>query len=473
MAPKKSKSKSKQRISPVSTTSRKKQRKGGKENDKKAKKRTFSSYIFRVLREVKPGMEISSKSMSVMNSFMNDMFDRIAAEAAKLAKRGKKRTLSSREIQTAVRLILPGELAKHAVSEGTKAVAKYTSSITASHAFMSIVTKPDGYPISLESMVTTMKQAVASGNQTSTTSKTISATETSAAAITKTFPTTNSSSSLTLAAISKTYESLATTGSPTVSSTKQTTVLNSSKSTRTATSTPKTSPETTQSSPTTTVVTSPIASSSISTSTSTSMHAVLSSKSSKSATGTTYSTTSPPSTKVTTKASTKHTPSSTQLTATSSLVQQINITTSPIKSTSSYSTINPGGSTTNVARLPGFSEKMITGPLCQQCGDINSRTPCQYQDVFLGKPTPCRSGQYCQTDIRTENNSNKEIYKRCVDEKTCIRDWLMQSSDKEYCVRYGQVSKTDTYVCSFCCVGDDCNTGLLPKNSTLYGSRGP
>ncbi|KAG7225014.1 hypothetical protein INR49_014807 [Caranx melampygus] len=32
------------------------------------------------------------------------------------------------EIQTAVRLLLPGELAKHAVSEGTKAVTKYTSS---------------------------------------------------------------------------------------------------------------------------------------------------------------------------------------------------------------------------------------------------------------------------------------------------------------------------------------------------------
>ncbi|KAI8498332.1 Histone H2B type 1-A [Branchiostoma belcheri] len=36
--------------------------------------------------------------------------------------------ISSREIQTAVRLLLPGELAKHAVSEGTKAVTKYTSS---------------------------------------------------------------------------------------------------------------------------------------------------------------------------------------------------------------------------------------------------------------------------------------------------------------------------------------------------------
>ncbi|KAL3246879.1 hypothetical protein MRX96_057386 [Rhipicephalus microplus] len=37
-------------------------------------------------------------------------------------------TITSREVQTAVRLLLPGELAKHAVSEGTKAVTKYTSS---------------------------------------------------------------------------------------------------------------------------------------------------------------------------------------------------------------------------------------------------------------------------------------------------------------------------------------------------------
>ena len=51
----------------------------------------------------------------------------IAGEAGKLVRYNKKGTLSSREIQTAVRLILPGELAKHAVSEGTKAVTKYTS----------------------------------------------------------------------------------------------------------------------------------------------------------------------------------------------------------------------------------------------------------------------------------------------------------------------------------------------------------
>jgi histone H2B len=65
--------------------------------------------------------------MSIMNSFINDVFDQICTEGGKLVGNNKKHTLSSREIQTAVRLLLPGELAKHAVSEGTKAVTKYSA----------------------------------------------------------------------------------------------------------------------------------------------------------------------------------------------------------------------------------------------------------------------------------------------------------------------------------------------------------
>ncbi len=70
---------------------------------------------------------ISKKSMAVMNSFIADIFDKVVNEAGRLSRYNKKSTLSSREVQTAVRLALPGELAKHAVSEGTKAVAKFTS----------------------------------------------------------------------------------------------------------------------------------------------------------------------------------------------------------------------------------------------------------------------------------------------------------------------------------------------------------
>ncbi|VAI41933.1 unnamed protein product [Triticum turgidum subsp. durum] len=79
-------------------------------------------------KKVHPDIGISSKAMSIMNSFINDIFEKLAGESAKLARYNKKPTITSREIQTSVRLVLPGELAKHAVSEGTKAVTKFTSS---------------------------------------------------------------------------------------------------------------------------------------------------------------------------------------------------------------------------------------------------------------------------------------------------------------------------------------------------------
>ncbi|GMM27405.1 histone H2B [Martiniozyma asiatica (nom. inval.)] len=97
----------------------------------KTRKETYSSYIYKVLKQTHPDTGISQKAMSIMNSFVNDIFERIATEASKLAAYNKKSTISAREIQTAVRLILPGELAKHAVSEGTRAVTKYTSSASA------------------------------------------------------------------------------------------------------------------------------------------------------------------------------------------------------------------------------------------------------------------------------------------------------------------------------------------------------
>ena len=149
-----------------------------KKGGKKSRKETYAIYIYKVLKQVHPGewradarqptrrtahstvcvggrwgasrgapplpatpgltrrrrpplrpaeTGISKKGMSIINSFINDIFEKVVGEAGKLARYNKKATLSSREIQTAVRLALPGELAKHAVSEGTKAVTKYTS----------------------------------------------------------------------------------------------------------------------------------------------------------------------------------------------------------------------------------------------------------------------------------------------------------------------------------------------------------
>ncbi len=94
---------------------------------RKARTDSYSTYIYKVLKQVHPDTGISKKGMQIMDNFIHDVFERLAGEAGRLARYNKKSTITSREVQTAVRLILPGELAKHAVSEGTKAVTKYNA----------------------------------------------------------------------------------------------------------------------------------------------------------------------------------------------------------------------------------------------------------------------------------------------------------------------------------------------------------
>jgi histone H2B len=87
---------------------------------KATRKESFNTYIYKVLRQVHKEIGISTKAMAIMNSFVYDIFERISETSSKLTQKDKKLTINSREIQTAVRIVLPGELAKHAVSEGTK-----------------------------------------------------------------------------------------------------------------------------------------------------------------------------------------------------------------------------------------------------------------------------------------------------------------------------------------------------------------
>ncbi|KAG5186377.1 histone-fold-containing protein [Tribonema minus] len=107
----------------------KKAAEGGKKR-KASRTQSWGLYIYKVLKQVHPDTGASKRSMSIMNSFAGDVFERIASEAGRIARYTNKQTLSSHEVQTAVRLILPGELAKHSVSEGTKAITKYTAGTT-------------------------------------------------------------------------------------------------------------------------------------------------------------------------------------------------------------------------------------------------------------------------------------------------------------------------------------------------------
>lgn len=92
-------------------------KKDGKKRER-SRKESYSTYVYKVLKEVHPDTGISSKAMGVMNSFLN-IFEHIASEASRLEHYNKRWTIiTSGEVQTALRLLLPGELATHAVSEG-------------------------------------------------------------------------------------------------------------------------------------------------------------------------------------------------------------------------------------------------------------------------------------------------------------------------------------------------------------------
>jgi len=128
MGPKKSTEQPATTGSKTTPTPKKHNKKGG---DRKARRRsrheTFGVYIYKVLKQVHSDTGISKRSMNIMNSFVNDLFERCALEASKLVRMNKKHTLSAREVQSAVKLLLPGELAKHAIIEGAKAVNKFAS----------------------------------------------------------------------------------------------------------------------------------------------------------------------------------------------------------------------------------------------------------------------------------------------------------------------------------------------------------
>jgi histone H2B len=104
--------------------------KGAKKHRKHKRVPSLSAQVHKVLKQVHPSMTISGRAMNEVCDFLRDMFTKIGMEAQKLARASKKHTVQGHDVQSAIRLILPGELAKHGVSEGTRAVTKYNAHAT-------------------------------------------------------------------------------------------------------------------------------------------------------------------------------------------------------------------------------------------------------------------------------------------------------------------------------------------------------
>ncbi|XP_037656867.1 histone H2B subacrosomal variant-like [Choloepus didactylus] len=90
--------------------------------------RNYSLYVNRVLKEVVPQKGISSRTLDVMNTLINNIFERIALEACNMMYFRNRCTLTPEDIKKAVYLLLPEKLAKYAVAFGSEAVTKYARS---------------------------------------------------------------------------------------------------------------------------------------------------------------------------------------------------------------------------------------------------------------------------------------------------------------------------------------------------------
>merc|ERR1712008_331841 len=101
---------------------------GGRFKKKKKRVESFHTYIYKLLREIHPDTGMSKKSIWIFISFVEDVFDRITEVASGMAHKGNKKTIGAQEIQLAAKLILPGELAKHASGEISRALKKFNES---------------------------------------------------------------------------------------------------------------------------------------------------------------------------------------------------------------------------------------------------------------------------------------------------------------------------------------------------------
>lgn len=87
-------------------------------NTMKTRKKNYNSYgtyIQKVLKNVHPDISLTKESMSVMNSLLQDIYDRIVDESTKLVRRTKRQTLTDKDIESSIAIVFgQSELGHHA-----------------------------------------------------------------------------------------------------------------------------------------------------------------------------------------------------------------------------------------------------------------------------------------------------------------------------------------------------------------------
>jgi len=105
----------------------------GEHHRKKAKNlsNNYRDNLSKILKQVHPDGSFAEDGRAAVNNLGVTALDKILCVVNTLIETSDshKKTLTSKDILYAVRICMPGELAKHAISEATKAVTKYNNTV--------------------------------------------------------------------------------------------------------------------------------------------------------------------------------------------------------------------------------------------------------------------------------------------------------------------------------------------------------
>lgn len=88
--------------------------------------RSFATYVQKVLKQLHPDGGMTLQAMDAVDFVLRYFTGLFAEKSRRLALRNDTKTISSNEIEAAVKLLFSGEIGKHAISEGKKALTKYS-----------------------------------------------------------------------------------------------------------------------------------------------------------------------------------------------------------------------------------------------------------------------------------------------------------------------------------------------------------
>ena len=98
-------------------------------NGKRISKSKFTNYARFIHRILPKDTRISARGMAIVNSFVHDIFERLASEAGRVTAHAEHKTISSQAVMAAVKLQLPIDFAQGAIQAGAQAINHYADAV--------------------------------------------------------------------------------------------------------------------------------------------------------------------------------------------------------------------------------------------------------------------------------------------------------------------------------------------------------